>query len=110
MKNANANATIMAEAARFLFVFLGKRENAPLTACLLLLCFMAWWNIKQNQQHIGERVEMNQALLKKDSVSRVERERYITVIVELRRDVLQCKTDMARLTQEVEHLKAIKKR
>lgn len=109
MKNANANATIMAEAARFLFVFLGKRENAPLTASFLLLCFMAWWNIKQNKYHIKERTELNRSIIKKDSVARVEREEYVSRIIELRRDVLQCKTDMARATQEISELKSRKK-
>lgn len=109
MKNANANATIMAEAARFLFTFLGKRENAPLTASMLLLCFMAWWNIKQNQQHIGERVEMNRYMIQKDLEARKEREEYVSRIVELRRDVLQCKTDMARAMQEISELKSRKK-
>ena len=109
MKNANANATIMAEAARFLFVFLGKRENAPLTASLLLLCFMAWWNIKQNQQHIKERTELNGFMIQKDLEARKEREEYVGRIIELRRDVLQCKTDMARAMQEISELKSKKK-
>lgn len=99
----------MAEAARFLFTFLGKRENAPLTASMLLLCFMAWWNIKQNQQHIGERVEMNRYMIQKDLEARKEREEYVSRIVELRRDVLQCKTDMARAMQEISELKSRKK-
>ncbi len=105
----NANAPIMAEAARFLFVFLNKRENAPITAMLLLLMFMAWWNIKQNSQHIKERWEMNRELIKKDSVSRVEREEYIGRIIELRRDFLQCKVDWERAMAEIRELKRRKK-
>lgn len=106
----NENASIMAEAARFIFAFLGQPRNAPLTASMLLLCFMAWWNIHQNTSHIVERQELNRAMFKKDSVSRVEREEHVGRIIELRRDILQCKTDMERVMQEIIDLKKQRKR
>lgn len=94
----------MREAATFLFAFLGKRENAPITGSFLLLLFMAWWNMKQNTDHYAERREWSRALFIKDSVSRVEREQFISRIIDLRRDVLDCKTAMERMQAQAERL------
>lgn len=107
MKNI-ANAGLMAETLRFVFAFLGKERNAPLTAMFLALCFMAWWNVRQEAGHTVERYNWNVYVIKKDSVARSERENFISRIIELRRDVLECKSETERLRGELERL--LKKR
>lgn len=101
MKNI-ANAGLMAETMRFLFAFLGKERNAPLTAMFLALCFMAWWNIRQETQHTVERYNWNAYAIKKDSAGRAERESFVGRIIELRRDVLECNAEKERLRVELE--------
>lgn len=100
----------MAETLRFLFVFLGKERNAPLTAMFLALCFMAWWNIRQETRHIIERGEWNIRTMQMDSLNRKEREAFIVQIAELGRDIALCKSETERLRVELEKIRTKKNR
>lgn len=99
----------MAETLRFLFTFLGKERNAPLTAMFLALCFMAWWNIRQETRHIAERGEHNARAMQIDSLNRKEREAFIVQIAELGREMAICREETERLRAAFERIEKRKR-
>lgn len=86
------------------------RRNAPITGCMILLFMMATWNVRQENGHFMERMRTNEIMYRKDSIARAEREQFIGRIIELRRDVTDCKAAMHRIETENEKIKSELKR
>lgn len=101
---------VMVEFFRFLIAYFAKPQNAGMTFAALCLASFGWFNLKQSKEHFQERQAWRTELAKKDSSMRVEREMFISRIVDLRRDVLECKIVQERLENEVARLRLLVER
>lgn len=69
--------------------YLGNPKNQLPTFALICLFGFAWYNIRQASDHYMERAEWRQ-----------DRERLITAMTELRRDVFDCRAEYEKLKIE----------
>ena len=111
MKNANLNDSIMQQATRFLFTFLGKRENAPFTMSFILVFFLAAWNVWQQKERAVENYNWRELIAQKDSADRKARLILYDRLNAQNTEILLCKSRQEWLETEITALKkALNKR
>lgn len=69
--------------------YLGNPKNQFQTFALICLTGFGWYNLRQSSEHYKERAEWRQ-----------DRERLITAMTELRRDIFDCRAEYEKLKIE----------